>query len=335
MSVLRKLLFLSLLLLGYLPLRGQYAGGTDDGHSLSVATVQLATFDQAGIYSGGAADGHDLATATVQLFTFDQFAIYGGGSADGHDLATATVQLATFDQFAIYGGGSDDGHDLATATVQLATFEQFAIYGGGSADGHDMITATNATALPLTLISFEALPERGFVLLKWSTENERSTDFFTVERTTDSRNFTAVGTAPAAGNSAVGEQLRYTMTDTDPQDGTSYYRLRTTDLDGSFRLSRLERVDYGPEASGWDYLVFPNPNDGHRLHLRTSGVSSRTLAVTLTDAGGRTVLQRLLTDTEEVALHTLELRRRLPAGSYVLRVRADNDDARSKLIVVQ
>ena len=287
-------------------------------------------------YGGGTGDGHASGFGTQQLFGFDESSIYGGGGGDGYASGFGNQQFFGFDESSIYGGGGGDGYASGSGSQQFFGFEITGIYGGGDGDGYaNGFGSRELTALPLALVTFEAYPHEKYVLLKWVTEAETDTDFFTIERTTDGSSFATVGTTLAAGQSEPGEQLHYELTDTDPRPGTSYYRLRTTDFDGSFSLSALEEVRYTADAATeWNYVLFPNPNDGTRLHLETRGqINGGTLAVELFDAAGRSVLRQQLTDRGS-ATHTLDLSGRLAAGSYLVRATA-RGEAISKLIIVR
>ena len=63
---------------------------------------------------------------------------------------------------------------------------------------------------------------------------------FDVERSGDTGTWEKVDVVDAAGNSQM--PIRYATTDHAPLPGLSYYRLRTVDLDGSFKFSPVVPV---------------------------------------------------------------------------------------------
>lgn len=112
----------------------------------------------------------------------------------------------------------------------------------------------NNTPLPIALLSFTAKPDGGAVRLDWATATERENDHFTVERSADLEHWTEVVRVPGAGNSV--ERLDYAAVDASPLTGTSYYRLKQTDLDGAATWSSTEVVFLAtPDALS----LFPNP----------------------------------------------------------------------------
>ena len=79
---------------------------------------------------------------------------------------------------------------------------------------------------------------------------------FDVERSGDTGTWEKVDVVDAAGNSQM--PIRYATTDHAPLPGLSYYRLRTVDLDGSFKFSPVVPVQLIQDA----LLCYPNPSNG-------------------------------------------------------------------------
>ena len=86
--------------------------------------------------------------------------------------------------------------------------------------------------LPVAWLDFSAECNKGSMSVKWSTATEQNADYFTVERSQDGVNFSAIATVPATGNSSTPRQ--YSAVDPDPYNGTSFYRIRETDFDGNY-----------------------------------------------------------------------------------------------------
>ena len=86
-------------------------------------------------------------------------------------------------------------------------------------------------ALPIELSSFNATCTRGISKIEWSTSSESNNDFFTVEKSSNAKDWEILGKLDGAGNS--NELINYSFNDNNPFDGKTYYRLKQTDLDGS------------------------------------------------------------------------------------------------------
>ena len=164
-------------------------------------------------------------------------------------------------------------------------------------------------ALPVDLLSFSGEAVGKFNVLRWATATETGNRGFMLERALEAGNFAPLAWTEAAGNST--DTRHYEHTDTDPLPGTSYYRLRQVDLDGTEALSNVVRID---RTDGNEWSVFPNPADQREL-LRIRSATPTTF--TLFDLRGR-----LLQTTATPAAGFAEVRmsvRDLPAGVYVLR----------------
>lgn len=81
-------------------------------------------------------------------------------------------------------------------------------------------TATNS---PISLLSFTAEMQGSNIMLNWFTAKETETDFFKIEKSTDTKNYIEVGRVKASGNSV--DLKAYALLDTKPNVGVTYYRL--------------------------------------------------------------------------------------------------------------
>ena len=295
-------------LVAALPLHAQFGGGPGDGHDQFPLLIQLVGYDDSGLFAGGPGDGHDQSVLIAQLTGADVSGLFAGGSGDGHDQSVLIAQLTGTDVTGLFAGGAGDGHDMAELVVGL---------------------------LPLTLLTFEAVPGDKYVLLRWVTTDERDTDYFVVERSPDGQSFDDLPErVPAASFSEPGEELHYELRDELPLDGVSYYRLRSVDLDESFSLSALRRVAF-TGATDWDFTLYPNPNDGRQLNVRLSGDAGQDgLWVQLIDATGRVMVQQPLSVAGNETAVSLP-QGKLTAGSYGVRVLDGAGEGRAKVLVVK
>lgn len=111
-----------------------------------------------------------------------------------------------------------------------------------------LASLSNENPLPVELLSFTAMANKGQVDLEWATASERDNDYFTVERSKDAVDFEAVLYVDGAGYSQ--GILHYTDVDRAPMRGLSYYRLRQTDFDGTSKVSDVVPVFLGGDTPG-------------------------------------------------------------------------------------
>ena len=344
------------------PLAQLFAGGRGDGHDAAAAQVTIAGVDLAAVFSGGAGDGHDVTHTQVTLTGADLAALFSGGTGDGHDLAATQVTIAGADLAALFAGGrgdgfdeasgrfsldgatlaalftggSGDGHDAALTQVTLAGTDLAALFGGGAGDGHDVSFFSGFAPLPLTLIALTAAAEGPVNVLRWTTAEEVGTEFFVVERAGGGATaFAEVGEVDALGAGlAAGLTTDYAFVDERPLPGTAYYRLGVYDADGAHELTAVVAVtrELLAETAAWDYGLYPNPNAGTALSVAPTGLAHGSLSVDVTSVTGQEV-HRATYDYAGDPLR-LDLRRRLTAGTYAVRVHAGGA-TRTKLIVVR
>ncbi|MBN8855030.1 MAG: hypothetical protein BGO55_25525 [Sphingobacteriales bacterium 50-39] len=137
--------------------------------------------------------------------------------------------------------GTNAGMTLAIDNSPLtnnATLSSFSLSGS---------TASNFTAhvmvpLPLTLLQFTAVKQSNTAALQWQTGQEQNTRNFIIERSSDGKTYTDIGTVEAAGTSYT--KRYYYFTDNTPNEGNNYYRLRQSDLDGKFTYSPIRMLNF-------------------------------------------------------------------------------------------
>ncbi|WP_116107933.1 T9SS type A sorting domain-containing protein [Lewinella sp. IMCC34191] len=311
-----------------------FSGGAGDGHDMLDLGFTLSAYDPAALFSGGAGDGHDMLDLAFTLTAYDPAVLFSGGAGDGHDMLDLAFTLAAYDPVALFSGGGGDGHDMLDLAFTLAAYDPVALFSGGGGDGYDMALLEPGSPFPLTLLTFEAVAKADYVLLTWVTADEVDTDYFTVEKSREGFDFKSIGRTAAAGKTPRGVKTYYAFEDGAPWEGTTYYRLRSIDLDGTFSLSDIRTVDFR-RAAGWDFTVFPNPNDGSRLGIQlTGGEHQGAIHTDLYSASGRRILNHTF-PAEVTGRYTLPVGDvNLPSGSYYLRV-SKGEEQISKLLVVK
>lgn len=134
----------------------------------------------------------------------------------------------------------------------------------GSNDPHMAIDNVSVTAyefvgcsvvLPIILISFTGKSLTNTTnLLEWTTSTEINNDYFTLERSSDAQNFSAIGIVNGAGNSNI--SLNYNFIDETPLQGVNYYRLKQTDFNGEYSYSNIIALTNNNQ----DYSIWNSTN---------------------------------------------------------------------------
>jgi trimeric autotransporter adhesin len=188
--------------------------------------------------------------------------------------------------------------------------------------------AENTLLLPVETLTFAGTLQNNLsTLLNWKTEHESNTGNFIVERSTDGVNFSSIGTVKAAGSSSIA--LNYSFTDIDVANQASlivYYRLKVTDLNGTFKYSNIINVAL-PVTKG-SITVSPNPAVTD-IKIAVSSPVTVNSAWQIIDISGRTVLYGdvlLKKGNNNLPVNI----KRLAAGTYYVQVKGDGIDVKTK-----
>ena len=237
---------------------------------------------------------------------------------DGGLVAQYAIQVddVSLDYAIHYIGPTVDTIDAAG--IYPVTLYAVDNYGNVSQD-NCQTTFTLKGALPVEWLSFEATAAVKHVDLHWQTTLEEDNAGFTLERSSDGRDWTIVEQIPPT---TLPDQ-QYTYQDDQPTPGNNYYRIRQTDYDGASTLSPVRQVRW---SDATELRISPNPTHG-RFTVRSTAPIQITGVYTLT---GRQL---------DVALPSgasggeIDLSGR-PAGVYLLRaLRADGSSNVRRIIV--
>ena len=182
----------------------------------------------------------------------------------------------------------------------------------------------NATALPITLLSFTVKSDGDRVQLAWATTMERQADRFVVERSRDLGEFVVVGELAATGTTDVRQY--YELTDLNPLPGVNYYRLKQVDQEGAAHYFKPVSVVIDTDEPV--ISVYPNPTEPDHIHLRLW--NTEQAAVRLVTSMGQSVEARLERQSGEADLF---FDHPLSPGLYWLEIQMGDLKRTLKLVV--
>lgn len=186
----------------------------------------------------------------------------------------------------------------------------------------EMILATGL-ALPLQWGAVSASRQAdAAVKIRWSTAQEQNVSHFDIERSIDALHWTEAITGIPAGNQLY--TLHYEQTDRPDYTGQLYYRIRQTDRDGRYTVSRIVAVT--AENSAALVVIRPNPVD---QYFTVTGIAPAVIdKVDLLNVIGRRVQTW---NGNHPRYHLLSA----PSGIYYVQVYTKNGTVISKQIIVQ
>lgn len=237
----------------------------------------------------------------------------------------------------ITGGGANGVHqlDLPSGEVTVAcpagnTLQFQICMTSYSASGTmDFLEISSTASLPVELMKFDAHQTKEEIIkLEWTTATEINNERFEIERSQNGRDFNLIGEITGQGNSIA--QHNYSYIDTNPQEGTNYYRLKQMDFDGQYEYSKTVSIDL---KEGERYGAFyPNPTSLGIVSLDYNLPEHKELNIAYFEISGK-LIDELPVEMEE-GRGRLNLNiSNLKTGIYLVRIGDDRSFEYRKLIV--
>lgn len=176
----------------------------------------------------------------------------------------------------------------------------------------------NPNALPVDLINFRAAPGVNSVDLSWRTANEKAFSHFDLQRSIDAKEFMKITSVKGANTGF------YSYSDTKPNEGVNYYRLKMVDLDGSSSLSRIIQVNYKADDK---YLIVENPATKSSFNVMTNTVNPEIQLLSITGTSLQISVARVATGRYVVKTPGAT------SGLYILKVNSQGRTMTKKIII--
>ncbi len=223
---------------------------------------------------------------------------------------------------------ANSGFTSAHVTVPLTSYTGVVKFGFYASEGviNDpedvdvMIdnVAITSTPLSIELNTITAINAGLRNRIDWNTASEDAGDVFTLERSSDSRNFEVIATIDGKG-----EASSYSYWDEQPLPGVNYYRLRMTDANG---VNTYSRTVFATVKGQFVVSAFPNPAED-QVTIKVSGTQAANASISLMDVSGK-----LVRKIEEPAAVTVIDLSEVVSGVYFVRYSDDQHTETIKLI---
>ena len=181
----------------------------------------------------------------------------------------------------------------------------------------------NGTALPVRIVSFEAIAQKINVKTTWAVADELNVSTYEVEHSTDGNIFKKVGNVNATGNSS------YNFVHKSPSYGVNYYRLRIVDANGTFKYSETRKVNFVGDG---EPQVNPNPaKNVLNINLPFSWTGKK-VSIKIYSIEGKLVLNKeIINATDLINLDVSSL----PPSQYYLKILSNEKTISKKISIVK
>ncbi|MEM8484742.1 MAG: FG-GAP-like repeat-containing protein [Bacteroidota bacterium] len=199
---------------------------------------------------------------------------------------------------------------------------------GGSFGGEIVWWETDPPALPVELVSFDAVVNRGEVVLRWETASELNNAGFELQHKPGPRGQQAeaqwgiMGFVKGAGTDNTRRKYQRVLSDLQP--GNHRFRLKQIDFDGAFDYSPVVEVVLAASGKQTMSSLYPNPfNPAAKFYLTLA--SQQEVNIEVYNALGQRVTQLFRGVLEANQVHTFDFEASgLPGGLYLINATGQN-----------
>lgn len=222
---------------------------------------------------------------------------------------------------------ADQGYNISSYTAKLGgNYNMVLEYyenGGANRISVNMSMAT----LPIKLISFNgALNAGSKAELVWKCTNAENFSHFTVQKSTDGRNFEDVHNIDAKSDYSDVQTFAYT--DAAAVTGSAYYRLAMVDRDGSTDYSTVIVLS---AKAGSVPKIYPTIVEGGSIYVET-GTAREQVKLEVYDMNGKLVFGKNLNGGKQQV--SLQFNGKAQ-GAYVARISSGRENMLTQLIVMK
>jgi hypothetical protein len=183
--------------------------------------------------------------------------------------------------------------DFGNGTSQTVTYDGSQQAGDGATvlfdqNGNDTYISSNNCVYPLLieLGEFYLNKADNNNTIYWTTLSETNCDYFEVQKSTDGINFSTIGKVIGYGNST--HESRYSFTDYELTEGTTYYRLKQFDFDAKYNYSYLISTNNNSTSifysNEYIYLNLTNAKSNQTYQVNIYNLSGQLINTSYTNA---------------------------------------------------
>ncbi len=221
-----------------------------------------------------------------------------------------------------------------TIIVSPATVTTYTCIVSGVCGYKQTLTTTvsvdnSCTILPIELLSFDAAYNGKSADLRWSTATETNNSFFTITRSTDGKNYAFIANVPSkAMNGTSTSELSYLLNDPSVKNGTYYYNLKQTDLNGESKYSATATIHVDDLKDV--FSLKPNPTE-NAVDIFYKCYSDESASLKVYDFSGQLIVATEVQCSTGNNSTRLDLSK-LPDGIYFIALGADGRLYQTKLV---
>jgi len=234
------------------------------------------------------------------------------------DLRVAHLVGGTWDN---EGGTGPTGNALA-GTITSNPINNFSPFA--------LASSSAANPLPVVFADVKAYEKNTGVQIEWSNLTEKDVAEYTIERSANGRDFSAIGKQLPTSNQ--NDKASYDAFDAAPNTGANYYRIKAEETTGKIVYSKILSVNLGKTNQG--LKLYPNPVSGNQVTVSLSNVKRGQYNLRVVNTVGQDIFKQTINNQSTGLTQTIDLPSSVKPGVYNLIVTGDNY-RESKMFIVQ
>ena len=167
------------------------------------------------------------------------------------------------------------------------------------------------------------------VQLNWATAAEVNNDHFEIERSENGRDFSKIGQINGASGSTGTKE--YAFEDLQPKTGTSYYRIKQVDKNGTSEYSIIVTVNSSITRARLEY--FPNPASSF-VNLMVDDKGTGPVQIRIYNMEGKLVKEQQVMKNDQILTTSIQIQN-LATGIYMMEVKMGSEWKEVRKIVKQ
>ncbi len=259
--------------------------------------------------------------ATLANQTFSQLARISfndlGSFATGNPANYKLYKRKSGDDGATWGTSIDVADIWTSDNNNTLTFNT-----NNNVTSFSQFTITNeAAVLAVELLDFKAILKNQQVDLMWQIADEKDVNHYQIERSWDGKNFDFLKKQ---------DRGTFSTTDTPPQYGVVFYRLKIVENDERFTYSLIRSVNFESNKK-MDVKIYPNPATAI-LNIKFQSERTQVVDFELINAVGQ-VVHSYRTDSKVGSNHLFLNTHFFAKGLYSLRIKQGNSVVIEKVVI--
>ncbi|MBC7915051.1 MAG: T9SS type A sorting domain-containing protein [Pyrinomonadaceae bacterium] len=186
------------------------------------------------------------------------------------------------------------------------------------------------SGLPVNLKSFTATLDNKKPVMNWVSSVESNLSHYALERSVNGSDFSEIAIIFANENSTV--DSKYGFTDNAvpaASKGIVYYRLRMVDMDTKYKYSETRLVRIGDAAKMVTIQAYPNPAINELRVTIPNSWQNKKVQYEIYSVSGQSIRRSARNNASQTEVMDIS---QLTAGSYIIKVFAENETATQQFV---